>query len=187
MKLFLFSLVMALFAPAVGFTQGEFNIGISLASAPRLDVRFAKLSEQVRQPFLLEERDVDRQLVMASQPAVVEKSSIPVAPLGGVYTLSVKLPVVGRHEFYLKVVNEDHVHLKVTGKINIDELVPFQIVDTDGNAAFQLSGAAIKTLRWPYFIQVKSVQLKEASDQVAVVISAAVFKTWWLDLERVHS
>lgn len=115
-----------------------------------------------------------------------EQSCIPQAEVGAAYTLSIWLPVVGRHEFFLKVVSSEAAHMRVSGLIKINDTIPFDVADCDGNCNFQLSKETIRTLRWPFFISVKRVIFNpKPDDNVVLVISAAVLNTRWLQLERV--
>jgi len=96
-------------------------------------------------------------------------------PEGGLYSHSVKLPILGQSEVTMKFYSDSLGHLIVDGILPIDEKVPYS-ANPDGSFAVRLSPETKKNLG-RILVQIKTAGYDATKDETYVVMTiASVFR-----------
>jgi len=74
-----------------------------------------------------------------------QKSSFP--PVGALYSLTLPIPILGKQNFELNILDKGRAVLKVIGVLKINDTINFDIDPTSGRLQFALSDETQRTLK----------------------------------------
>jgi len=94
------------------------------------------------------------------------------SPSGGsLYTISVPVPVIGRHDASVLFFEDNSCHLKVTGSVKVDERVAFDM-NPNGSFKYSLSEKTMSILA-RFLVRVKETGYDAKKDETYMIASIA--------------
>ena len=86
-------------------------------------------------------------LLAAALLAASASAAAVLPPVGAVYRHSLTLPVIGRQSVSLTILSKERAQLCLSGRLNIDDEIEYDVDETTGKFTFQLSEATQRLLR----------------------------------------
>ena len=106
-------------------------------------------------------------------------------PVNSVYELDVRIPVIGKQHFHLKILSENVAELVIDGILKVNDIISYQIDRRTGGLSFALSEETKRIMR-KFRTTIVRATYCGRSDTPSIVVSPPLPKNIKLRLKRKH-